>query len=180
MMVYSRGTQGDYLALQLVHNRMVLNINLGSRLMTSLSVGSLLDDNAWHDVEIRREQRNVTFLVDRVRVDDIILGDFRRLDLNKELYLGGVPNLQLGMKARVNFTGCLENLFINGTAIIPEIRQSDDYQAYYNSRPTYTAINTGSVCQVRGRKSKKTGTYAKLRVASVLISVALTLRAWGG
>lgn len=53
--------------------------------MTSLSVGSLLDDNSWHDVEIRREQRNVTFLVDRVRVDDVILGDFKRLDLNKEV-----------------------------------------------------------------------------------------------
>lgn len=53
--------------------------------MTSLSVGSLLDDNAWHDVEIRREQRNITFLVDRVRIDDIILGDFKRLDLNQKV-----------------------------------------------------------------------------------------------
>lgn len=54
--------------------------------MTSLSVGSLLDDNAWHDVEIRREQRNITFLVDRVRIDDIILGDFKRLDLNQKVW----------------------------------------------------------------------------------------------
>lgn len=60
--------------------------------MTSLSVGSLLDDNAWHDVEIRREQRNVTFLVDRVRIDDIILGDFKRLDLNQEV---GIAPLQM-------------------------------------------------------------------------------------
>ena len=55
--------------------------------MTSLSVGSLLDDNAWHDVEIRREQRNMTFLVDRVRIDDIIRGDFDRLDLNRKVSL---------------------------------------------------------------------------------------------
>lgn len=55
--------------------------------MTSLSVGSLLDDNAWHDVEIRREQRNITFLVDRVRIDDIILGDFKRLDLNQKVWI---------------------------------------------------------------------------------------------
>lgn len=55
--------------------------------MTSLSVGSLLDDNAWHDVEIRREQRNITFLVDRVRIDDIVLGDFKRLDLNQKVWL---------------------------------------------------------------------------------------------
>ncbi|XP_045603868.1 neurexin-4 [Procambarus clarkii] len=146
MLMYSRGTQGDFLALQLVQNRMVLNVNLGSKLLTSLSVGSLLDDNAWHDVEIRREQRNVTFLVDRVRRDDIILGDFKRLDLNQEFYIGGVPNMQTGMKARVNFTGCIENLFINGTAIIPEMRDADDYYSYYYSRPKYTKINTVSTC----------------------------------
>lgn len=29
MVMYARGTQGDYVALQLVQNRMVLNINLG-------------------------------------------------------------------------------------------------------------------------------------------------------
>lgn len=29
VMLYSRGTQGDYLALQLIENRMVLNIDLG-------------------------------------------------------------------------------------------------------------------------------------------------------
>ena len=29
MVMYARGTQGDYVALQLVQNRMVLNVNLG-------------------------------------------------------------------------------------------------------------------------------------------------------
>lgn len=29
IMMYSKGTQGDYLALQLRENRMILNINLG-------------------------------------------------------------------------------------------------------------------------------------------------------
>ncbi|KAK4300982.1 hypothetical protein Pmani_026854 [Petrolisthes manimaculis] len=146
MMIYSRGTQGDYLSLQLVQNRMVLNVNLGSKLMTSLSVGSLLDDNAWHDVEIRREQRNITFLVDRVRIDSIILGDFKRMDLNQKLYIGGVPNMQVGMKSRVNFTGCMENFFINSTAIIPEMRDADDYYSEYYRRPKYTKINTSPTC----------------------------------
>ncbi|XP_068245600.1 neurexin-4 isoform X1 [Palaemon carinicauda] len=147
MMMYSRGTQGDYLALQLVQNRMVLNINLGSKLMTSLSVGSLLDDNSWHDVEIRRDERNVTFLVDRVRIDELIRGDFERLDLNRKLYIGGVPNIQAGMKSRVNFTGCMENLFINGTAIIPEMKQKNDYYLYYYNRPKYVSINTATTCR---------------------------------
>ena len=29
ILIYSRGTQGDYVALQIVENRMMLNINLG-------------------------------------------------------------------------------------------------------------------------------------------------------
>ena len=54
--------------------------------MTSVSVGSLLDDNAWHDVEVKRDQRNLTLIVDRVRIEQLILGDFSRLDLNQEVF----------------------------------------------------------------------------------------------
>lgn len=148
VLLYSRGTQGDYVTLQLLDNRMILNINLGSKLSTSLLVGSLLDDNAWHDVEIQRNERNITFIVDRVRVDDLIKGDFNRLDLNRKLYIGGVPTMQKGINARFNFTGCMENLFINGTSIIQEITGSeanDNYQYYY-SIPKYVKTKIGKVC----------------------------------
>lgn len=82
-MLYSRGTQGDYLALQLKDNRMVLNIDLGSRIMTSLSVGSLLDDNVWHDVVISRNRRDIIFSVDRVIVQGRLKAEFNRLNLNR-------------------------------------------------------------------------------------------------
>lgn len=65
-----------------------------------------------------------------------------------QFYIGGVPNLQPGMVARVNFTGCMENLFINGTAIIPEMRDADDYYSYYYRRPKYSKINISSTCPV--------------------------------
>lgn len=83
VILYSRGTQGDYLALQLRDNRMLLNIDLGSGIMTSLSVGSLLDDNIWHDVVISRNRRDLVFSVDRVMVQDRIKGEFSRLNLNR-------------------------------------------------------------------------------------------------
>ncbi|KAH8349298.1 hypothetical protein KR067_002660, partial [Drosophila pandora] len=67
--------QGDYYALQLKDNKMVLNLNLGSKIMTSLSVGSLLDDNVWHDVVISRNQRDIIFSVDRVIVREKIRGE---------------------------------------------------------------------------------------------------------
>jgi len=83
--MYSRGTQGDYIALQLRDNRMLLNIDLGSGIMTSLSVGSLLDDNLWHDVLISRNRKDIWFSVDRVYVKGRIKGEFHRLDLNREV-----------------------------------------------------------------------------------------------
>lgn len=83
VVLYSRGSQGDYIALQLKENRMVLNIDLGSGLITSLSVGSLLDDNVWHDVVISRNRRDILFSVDRVIVQGRIKGEFTRLNLNR-------------------------------------------------------------------------------------------------
>ena len=70
VLVYSRGSQGDYIALQLVENRLLLNINLGHSEETSLSLGSLMDDGAYHDVEISRERRDVVLSVDRVKIRD--------------------------------------------------------------------------------------------------------------
>lgn len=83
VILYSRGTQGDLIALELKNNKMVLNIDLGSGLMTSLSVGSLLDNNFWHDVLISRNQRDIIFSVDRVIVNARIKGEFNRLNLDR-------------------------------------------------------------------------------------------------
>lgn len=64
---------------------MLLNINLGSDIMTSLSVGSLLDDNIWHDVVISRNRKDIVFSVDRVMIQGRIKGEFNRLNLNREV-----------------------------------------------------------------------------------------------
>lgn len=53
--------------------------------MTSLSVGSLLDDNIWHEVIIMRNRLDVVFSVDRVTIQGRIKGEFERLDLNREV-----------------------------------------------------------------------------------------------
>ncbi|KPJ11812.1 Neurexin-4 [Papilio machaon] len=82
-LLYSRGTQGDYVALQLRDNRLVFNIDLGSGTATSVSVGSLLDDNMWHDVVVSRHRRDLIFSVDRVVVTGRVKGEFSRLNLNR-------------------------------------------------------------------------------------------------
>ncbi|KAL7638819.1 UNVERIFIED_CONTAM: hypothetical protein RMT77_010353 [Armadillidium vulgare] len=179
ILLYSRGSQGDYFAVQLIENRMILNIDLGSRLMTSLSVGSLLDDNSWHDVEFVRREKNVSLIVDRVRVDSQILGDFKRLDLNKYMYIGGVPNMQPGLKARVNFTGCMENLFINGTPSFKKLKEGGG--GFYYGEPEYEKHNLEFDCPF-GPSSHltvsfiKRGSYLRYPSTEADISVNVSLQ----
>lgn len=85
---------------------------------SSFSVGSLLDDNVWHDVVISRNRRDILFSVDRVVVDGKIKGDFDKLDLNRVLYFGGVPTKEEGLDVNQNFTGCMENIYLNTTNFI--------------------------------------------------------------
>ena len=83
VILYSRGSQGDYMALQLVENRLLFNINLGGRQETSMALGSLLDDNLFHEVAISRERRDIILSVDRVKIRDRIHGDFHKLNLDR-------------------------------------------------------------------------------------------------
>lgn len=46
-------------------------------------VGSLLDDNQWHDVEFLRQDKNVTVSVDRVPINITVHGEYSRLDLDR-------------------------------------------------------------------------------------------------
>ncbi|XP_034248929.1 neurexin-4 isoform X1 [Thrips palmi] len=131
VVMYSRGTQNDYFAMQMRENRMLLNINLGSGLMTSLSVGSLLDDNIWHDVVYSRYKRDIVFSVDRVAIKGRVKGEFLRLDLNQKFYIGGVPNRQEGLMVNQNFSGCIENLYINSTNIGHEMKVEREYISAY-------------------------------------------------
>lgn len=125
VLLYSKGSQGDILAVQLINSRMLLNTDLGSGLLTSLSVGSLLDDNLWHDVRIVRNRRDLVFTVDRVMVREKVKGDYAQLDLNRDLYVGGVPNFRDGLVVRQNFTGCIENLFLNYTDVVRAVKDRD-------------------------------------------------------
>lgn len=52
---------------------------------TSVTTGSLLDDNHWHSVVIERYRRNVNFTLDRHTQHFRTNGDFDHLDLDYEV-----------------------------------------------------------------------------------------------
>ncbi|GLH10251.1 Neurexin-4, partial [Gryllus bimaculatus] len=147
VLMYSRGTQGDYFALQLRENRMLLNVDLGAGLMTSLSVGSLLDDNLWHDVVVSRHHRDIVFSVDRVVIKGRIKGEFSRLNLNREFLIGGVSNKQDGLVVTQNFTGCMENIYFNSTNVIRNIKEVAPYSAYDYNNLVYQRIHVVYTCE---------------------------------
>lgn len=164
LLLYSRGSQRDLLALQLVHNQLLFTIGLGGGkvAVTEVWCGSLLDDNAWHDVQISRFGHELKFTVDRVVVRQLLKGDFSRLDLNRELHIGGVANFnQDGIKVAANFSGCLENVMLNNTNIISELKRDYENQTYskvgqvlYNCQPEneipVTFVSSQSMLQITG------------------------------
>ncbi|XP_077993034.1 contactin-associated protein-like 2 isoform X2 [Glandiceps talaboti] len=123
------GTQTDYIVLELVDGYLFLNIDLGSSSKiegaTQVALGSLLDDNHWHNVHIVRRKKQITMTVDRHTVTATTEGDFERLDLDKVITFGGAANFDdPGISVEKNFVGCLENVYFNNDNILRSLEES--------------------------------------------------------
>ncbi|XP_029003188.1 contactin-associated protein-like 2a isoform X1 [Betta splendens] len=124
VILHGEGQQGDYITLELRKAKLLLQINLGSNQYgsilghTSVTSGSLLDDNHWHSAVIERYRRNVNFTLDRHTQHFRTNGEFDHLDLDYELSFGGMPysGKPLG-GGRKNFKGCMESINYNGDNI---------------------------------------------------------------
>ncbi|GAA6082134.1 contactin-associated protein-like 5 isoform X1, partial [Tachysurus ichikawai] len=85
----------------------------------SMSLGSLLDDQHWHSVQIERFNKQINFTVDRITRHLRSGGTGDSLEVDYELSIGGVPLPgKPGTFLRKNFHGCMENLYYNGVNII--------------------------------------------------------------
>ncbi|AWP20785.1 putative contactin-associated protein-like 2 [Scophthalmus maximus] len=124
VILHGEGQQGDYITLELHKAKLLLQINLGSNQYgsilghTSVTTGSLLDDNHWHSVVIERYRRNVNFTLDRHTQHFRTNGEFDHLDLDYELSFGGMPYSGKPVGGgRKNFKGCMESINYNGDNI---------------------------------------------------------------
>ncbi|KAL5009720.1 hypothetical protein ScPMuIL_012025 [Solemya velum] len=120
---YTDGNQKDYFVLELKRGYLYFHMDLGSISESPGNVtvigGSMLDDNVWHDILILRNQTKVTVVVDRLETVVVSQAPFFRLDLDKKIYLGGVPTFnQNGLTTRFNFEGCMENVIFDGIHMI--------------------------------------------------------------
>lgn len=59
--------------------------------------------------------------------------------------MGGVPNIQEGLVVVQNYTGCIENLYLNSTNLIQEVKDAFEYGESYK----YAKMNIIDYCPVR-------------------------------
>ncbi|XP_072326178.1 contactin-associated protein-like 5 isoform X1 [Scyliorhinus torazame] len=125
VMLHGEGQRGDCITLELRKGKLSLEINLGSTKLpsinghTSVTLGSLLDDQHWHSMTIERYNKQVNFTVDKHTQHFRTRGEFDYLDIDYELSFGGIPVPGKSVTfLRKNFHGCIENLYYNGVNII--------------------------------------------------------------
>uniref|UniRef100_A0A8C7ZEV1 Contactin associated protein 2 n=1 Tax=Oryzias sinensis TaxID=183150 RepID=A0A8C7ZEV1_9TELE len=181
VILHGEGQQGDYITLELRKAKLLLQINLGSNQYgsilghTSVTTGSLLDDNHWHSVVIERYRRNVNFTLDRHTQHFRTNGEFDYLDLDYELTFGGMPYSGKPVGGgRKNFKGCMESINYNGDNITDLARRKKlDTSSFRNLSfscvETHTFpvfFNASSFLQLPGRASHN------------MVSVGFQFRTW--
>ncbi|XP_075379155.1 contactin-associated protein 1 [Mycteria americana] len=124
VLMHGEGSQGDYITVELKQAQLFLHISLGSSPLhaseghTTATVGSLLDDQHWHSLHIERYGHHVNLTLDGEVKRFRCHGTFNQLDLDTELFFGGVIDQdKQHLTYRQNFRGCVENIIFNGVNI---------------------------------------------------------------
>ncbi|XP_056149737.1 contactin-associated protein-like 2b [Lampris incognitus] len=181
VLLHGEGQQGDYITLELRKARLQLSINLGSNQYgsiqghTSVTSGSLLDDEYWHSVVMERYRRNVNFTLDHHTQQFRTNGEFDHLDLDYEISFGGLPvSVKPSLGGRENFVGCMDGITYNGENITSLVRRKKvDTSSFHNltfscaeshSFPVF--FNSSSFLRLLGQGE------------SDMLSVSLAFRTW--
>uniref|UniRef100_A0A3Q1BXR7 Contactin associated protein like 2b n=1 Tax=Amphiprion ocellaris TaxID=80972 RepID=A0A3Q1BXR7_AMPOC len=181
VLLHGEGQQGDYISLELHRAKLQLSINLGSNQYgsiqghTSVTSGSLLDDDHWHSVVIERYRRNVNFTLDHHTQQFRTNGEFDNLDLDYEISFGGLPvSAKPSLGGKENFVGCMEGITYNGDNITSLVRRKKVdtttfrnltfFCAESNSFPVF--FNSTSFLRLLGQSDSDT------------LSVSLSFRTW--
>ncbi|GCC26737.1 hypothetical protein chiPu_0005156 [Chiloscyllium punctatum] len=109
------GKSADYVNLALKDGAVSLVINLGSGAFEALvePVNGKFNDNAWHDVKVTRNLRQVTISVDGIlTTTGYTQEDYTMLGSDDFFYVGGSPSTAdlPGSPVSNNFMGCLKEV----------------------------------------------------------------------
>ncbi|XP_056914173.1 neurexin 3a isoform X8 [Takifugu flavidus] len=125
-----KNTKVDFFAVELLDGSLYLLLDMGSGTIKVKATQTKVNDGAWYHVDIQRDGRSGTISVNSRRTPFTASGESEILDLEGDMYLGGLPtdrtNLILPTElwtAMLNYgyVGCIRDLFIDGRS--KDIRQ---------------------------------------------------------
>ena len=126
LLVSGRGR--DYLAIELSHGSVLIRWNLGSGEIYVHVREKMISDNAWHSIDVRRDQRQLDLVIDGVfHVTRSFPGTFISFDLKQgegDVLIGGMETSGFSWKKRlpgIPFVGCFQEINFNDVDIIQEL-----------------------------------------------------------
>ncbi|XP_053575965.1 LOW QUALITY PROTEIN: neurexin-2-like [Bombina bombina] len=118
-----RPPKADYFAVELLEGTLFLLLDLGSGGVKVKASHKKINDGEWCHVDIQRDGRKGSISVNSRNTPFQVGGESEILDLDGDLYLGGLPepreDLQLPPEVwtaslGLGFVGCVRDLFVDG------------------------------------------------------------------
>ncbi|XP_027140270.1 neurexin 3b isoform X2 [Larimichthys crocea] len=142
----------DFFAVELLDGGLYLLLDMGSGTIKVKATLAKVNDGAWHHVDIQRDGRSGIISVNSRRTPFTASGENEILDLEGDLYLGGLPDNRVGLvlptelwTAMLNYgyVGCVRDLFIDGRS--KDIRQIAQSQNMTGIKSSCSKV-TGKQC----------------------------------
>ncbi|XP_073514437.1 neurexin-2-beta isoform X13 [Phyllobates terribilis] len=157
-----RPPKADYFAVELLEGTLYLLLDLGSGGIKVKGSHKKVNDGEWCHVDIQRDGRKGSISVNSRNTPFQVGGDSEILDLDGEMYLGGLPepreDLQLPPEVwtaslGLGFVGCIRDLFVDGKS--RDIRQLSEVSGATGVAPFCTRETqrhcTNSPCRNGGQ-----------------------------
>ncbi|XP_056624526.1 neurexin 3a isoform X8 [Triplophysa dalaica] len=155
-----KNTKVDFFAVELLDGSLYLLLDMGSGTIKVKATQNKVNDGAWYHVDIQRDGRSGTISVNSRRSPFTASGENEILDLEGEMYLGGLPDSRAGLilptelwTAMLNYgyVGCIRDLFIDGRS--KDIRQIAEAQNGAGIKPSCNKM-PGKQCDSYPCKNK--------------------------
>ncbi|XP_023684593.1 neurexin-3a isoform X9 [Paramormyrops kingsleyae] len=148
-----KNTKVDFFAVELLDGSLYLLLDMGSGTIKVKATDKKVNDGNWYHVDIQRDGRSGTISVNSRRTPFTASGESEILDLEGEMYLGGLPESRAGLilptelwTAMLNYgyVGCIRDLFIDGRS--KDIRQIAEAQNSAGIKPSCSRV-AGKQCE---------------------------------
>ncbi|XP_064178769.1 neurexin 3a isoform X17 [Anguilla rostrata] len=155
-----KNTKVDFFAVELLDGSLYLLLDMGSGTIKVKATLNKVNDGAWYHVDIQRDGRSGTISVNSRRTPFTASGESEILDLEGDMYLGGLPENRAGLilptelwTAMLNYgyVGCIRDLFIDGRS--KDIRQIAEAQNGAGIKPSCNKVS-GKQCESYPCKNK--------------------------